>query len=432
MLAIYYCVIIVVGLLISPVLLFKKRARAGFSQKLGFVPEQVFTGDGERPLWFHSVSVGEFNALWPLLRELHEKYPSLPLAVSTTTETGHNLARERAGSFARVFYFPYDLPWSASNWLTAINPAAVLIVETEVWPGFYQQCRQRNIALLIVNGRMSPRSYSRYKRLSWLFSRVFGCAAQILAQSDEEAGRYRDITGSGVPITVTGNLKFDGFKPMPPAEQEALRAQLGIGNQLVLIGGSTHESEEEPLLKAARELKEKGIDARLILVPRHPERFARVAELIESYGFRARRFSRQETFADGRDVYLLDAIGHLMRFYSVADVAFVGGTIITLGGHNVAEPYTYSVPVVSGPHVQKTRDSARALESLGAMLIARDAQHVTESIVQLSGNPAQRKQMGESGKRWVEQSQGAVNRTLALIEKTGVIADSAKLAEAKR
>jgi 3-deoxy-D-manno-octulosonic-acid transferase len=331
-----------------------------------------------------------------------------------------------------VIYFPYDLPWSACNWLDAVNPAAVLIVETEVWPGFYQQCLRRGIPLLIVNGRMSPRSFSRYRRLRWLFQPVFRCASQILAQSEEEANRYREITGDGVPITVTGNLKFDGLKPVTASEQESLRDQLGLGSALVLIGGSTHEGEEEPLLEAAKSLKQSGHDVRLILVPRHPERFARAAELIESHGFRTRRFSRQETLEDGRDVYLLDAIGHLMRFYAVSDIAFVGGTIITLGGHNLAEPYMYSVPAVCGPHVQKTRDVARALESAGALLIAQDAQGVMASIQSLADNAEKRHQMGASGKRWLEQSQGAVARTLSAIEKAGVIDGSALLAEAKR
>jgi len=408
------------GLVAGPWLLLLKKARAGLWQKLGFVSRRYKQHPGA-PIWVHAVSVGEFNAVWPLLNALHEQYPGERIVVSTTTATGQQLARERAGSFAELFYFPFDIPWATAAWLNAIKPSAVLIVETEVWPGFYSQCEARGIPIVIVNGRLSPRSFKRYKQLRWLFKKVFQSASLILAQSKEEEGRYRELTEDQVPITVIGNLKFDGLSQISAEEQKELRHKIGLqGSELVLIAGSTHEGEETAMLRTLTVLTDTGnTNVRLVLVPRHPERFERVAEMITAHGFEPRRFSKDEAMRNHKDVFLLDAIGHLTRFYCAADIAFVGGTLVPIGGHNLVEPCIYSVPVICGPHVEKTRDVARALQSEKALVLAANEEDLLKSIKKLAIDPQARKEVGENGRRWLEHSQGAVCRALRALEGYG-------------
>jgi 3-deoxy-D-manno-octulosonic-acid transferase len=309
------------------------------------------------------------------------------------------------------------MPWSVNNWLNAIKPSLVWIVETETWPGFYAMCKKRGIPVILVNGRISPRSFRRFQRMRARFGKALSQASLILAQSKEEAQRYRDLTGGAVPIEVTGNLKFDGLKPVDPNQQAELRRALNLPQgELVLVGGSTHEGEETALLRALRTLKQDGLKARLILAPRHPERFSRVAELVEQQGMRARHFSREEAFEQEDDVYILDAIGHLTKYYSLASISFVGGTLVPVGGHNLVEPSVYGVPVVCGPHIFKTRDVARALAEKEAIMLAQDETGVVENILTLAQHPEMRARIGGNGQAYLQRSSGAVDRALAAME----------------
>ena len=426
MLAIYYTLLFLVCLIAGPfILLFKKKARAGLSQKLGFVPADFKSTDFRSPLWFHAVSVGEFNAVWPLVLSLHEKYPEQAIVISTTTLTGQELAKSKAGGFAKVFYFPFDLPWGARNWLKTIKPRAVLIVETELWPGFYDVCSKLDIPAIVVNGRMSPRSFKQYMSLHGLIGEALSKTSLILAQSKQEAERYRELAGAAADIRVTGNLKFDGLKPIEASERQALQKQLTLNDDdLVIVGGSTHEGEESVLLSATQALREAGLKPRLILVPRHPERFKRAADIVAKYGFSAIRFSNNDSFKSDDEVYILDTIGQLNRFYSIANIAFVGGTVAPIGGHNLVEPCAYSVPVVCGPHVHKTRDVARALVANDALLLNQDDQELIDNIVILAKDPELRKTIGANGCAFLAESQGAVKRALHYLEKFGNLLDS--------
>jgi 3-deoxy-D-manno-octulosonic-acid transferase len=423
LLAIYYILLLVVGLFAGPFLLLKKKARAGLWQKLGMVPAQIKRIGTQSPLWFHAVSVGEFNALWPLLAELHRLHPQQAIVVSTTTATGQALARQRAGSFASIFYFPFDLPGPVHNWLKALQPAAVLIVETELWPGFYNMCAARKIPLIIVNGRMSPRSFKGYQSLRGLIGKALSQSSLILAQSQAEAARYRDLAGEKVRIEVTGNLKFDGLEPIEESERLLLLNQLALQeNDLVIVGGSTHEGEEAALLCALASLRQAGLKPKLILVPRHPERFKRAAELVAKAGFSPRLFSSGDSFTGDDDVYVLDTIGQLMRFYSLAKIAFVGGTLVAIGGHNLVEPCAYAVPVVCGPHVEKTRDVAYALSENNALLLSKNAEELTANILKLASDESYRQELGRNGLNWLASSQGAVASALAHLERFGALA----------
>ncbi len=404
----------------GPILLLSGKRRAGIWQKLGIVPpyiEGALAGK-RRPVWFHAVSVGEFNAVWPLVLALHKEYPELPLVISTATETGQKLARQKAENLATVIYFPLDLLWSLNNWLTALKPACAVIVETEIWPGFTHECTRRSIPLLAVNARISPRSFRRYLSLRAFFGPVLRQFQVVVAQSQADADRYRQIAGEALKIEVSGNLKFDGLTPVDALTAASLRSQLHITDvDLVLVAGSTHSGEEAALLESYRTLSDQGTKhLRLILAPRHPERWDQVAALIESYGLQVRRATDKAHFESDKDVYLLDTIGQLFAYYSLATVAFVGGTLVPVGGHSLLEPYAYATPVVCGPHLDKTLDAAAALTAAGALTVVADRQQLTDKIDELLKNADLRHSLGLNGQSWLQTSQGATAKTLHILE----------------
>ncbi len=415
-------VMIVIAVLVGPFLLFKRRARYGMPQKLGFVPDALRqkyqAANCVRPIWFHAVSVGEFNAALPLLKRLHEKHPQQTIVVSSTTGAGHKLAQERVSQFADCVYFPYDLPWCTANWLDALNPKLVTIVETEIWPGFVNQCKEKNIPVTMINGRMSPRSFGSYYKFRSFFGPVLRQFHLIGVQSSGEAERYRKVAGESLPLQILGNIKFDGLEPISKSEQEELMQKLNLSEgELVFIAGSTHDGEETAVLNAFKKLAD-ARGKRLVIAPRHPERFDRVADTIRLAGFRPRRFSEDEKFEQEGNVYLLDAIGHLAKFYSVATVAFVGGTLAPIGGHNIVEPFTYSVPVLAGPHLHKTKDVADALLARKALTVVQNEDELAEQLQRLFDSAELRDQLGQIGNEWLRESQGAVDRALSMIEAT--------------
>lgn len=417
MITIYYFLFATLLLTAGPfLLLFKKKARAGISQKLGFIPQELadrvaLSGKASR-VWFHSVSVGEFNALYPLLLEFRKKHSDCQIYVSTTTATGQEIAKTKCSDFAEVFYFPFDLPWITGAYLDLISPAFVATVETEIWPGFINQCKKKNIPAFIINGRLSPRSAKGYKKWSFFFNPVLAKLSAILVQSQQEEERFKSVCPAQSQVIICGNIKLDGLKPIPANEIAELKAKLNISpSDFVIVGGSTHEGEESALLQIAKEHS-----CKLVLVPRHPERFERVHQLIQSSGQTSKRYSKNERFDSTNDVYLLDTIGQLSRFYSVCDIAFVGGTIANVGGHNLAEPCMYSVPVLCGPHIQKAREFYDKLSERGALHMANDVAELSKVLYFFKSNPDDRTKSGQSGYRFVQDSQGAVARTLHVLE----------------
>ncbi len=431
----YYLVVASILLLAGPVLLWIKKCRAGISQKLGIIPPSIRAAlaqhgdagatrgsydqhmDGTaivQRVWFHAVSVGEFNAVYPLVLEFRERHPAIQICVSTTTATGQEQAKKKVGDFATVFYFPFDLPFAVKPWLDLIRPEMVFIVETEIWPGFLHECRKLRVPVVLINGRLSPRSFAGYMRWRWFFKDVLKNFAALAVQSEGEAKRYAALSGTTKGITVCGNIKIDGIKPVQSGQIAQLRNELGLTfDDVVLVAGSTHEGEETALLNCPA-VKENRV--KLILVPRHPERFARVSAQIESAGFRVRRFSRTEAFEKDGDVYLLDTIGQLGRFYGVASLAFVGGTLVPIGGHSLAEPCAYSCPVLCGSHVHKTRDIATSMLEQEALVQVQSVHDLHSVIAELSLSPGRRAEIGEKGNTWLQENQGAMERTLQFID----------------
>ncbi|MBY0548218.1 MAG: 3-deoxy-D-manno-octulosonic acid transferase [Candidatus Obscuribacterales bacterium] len=415
----YYIVVAVILILIGPALLCLKKSRAGLWQKFGITTPSVALAEAGNPkglprIWFHAVSVGEFNAVFPLIQEFRKANPDFEIFISTTTATGQDQAIRKAGEFATVFHFPFDLPFANRRWLDFVKPDMVAIVETEIWPGFMSECRARKIPVVLINGRLSPRSFKGYMRWRWFFKSVVRGFAGIAVQSQSEAERYAALAGGPVDIEVCGNIKIDGIKPIGDEQRRALQAQLRLTSEdCVIVAGSTHEGEEKPLLEF---LSKSDGTVKLILVPRHPERFERVAALIEQAGFRVRRYSRDQIIESRKDVYLLDAVGHLSRFYSVATVAFVGGTIAPVGGHNLAEPCAYDCPVVCGPHVHKTRDVASSMQQGNALLMADDSEHLKVLLRELCLSSAKRAEIAKAAKLWMRENEGALNRTLQFLQ----------------
>lgn len=430
----YQLILAIVLFFAGPVLLLKKKVRPGLAQKFGSVPREIGQQNLNDCIWIHAVSVGEFNAALPLIKKLRETHPDVPLVVSTTTATGQSLARERAvgeNLADACFYFPFDLSFCFEPWLKAIAPRCFVTIETEIWPAFISRCRAKNIPVIAINARISPRSFERYSRVKIFFRRVFESFTAIGAQSESELERFTALGAHPGAISVIGNIKMDGLKAMAPEEIEKLREKLGLTpDDFVVVAGSTHESEESLVLDACRSLsglaseRESAPDAgkrtvRLIIAPRHPERFERAASIIESRGLSLKRYSKNESFsrdAGAGEVYLLDGLGQLGRYYCLASAAFVGGTFVPVGGHNVAEPYAYSVPVCCGPGLSKTRDIAQSLTDRGALLVCQNGAELEKTLVMLYTDEEKRVAIGRQGADWLKDNQGAVDRALSLIE----------------
>jgi 3-deoxy-D-manno-octulosonic-acid transferase len=337
-------------------LLTKGKYREGLGERFGRVPQRLRSPSGKRIIWIHAVSVGEVLAATHLVRELHARAPEYRVLLSTTTLTGQRLAQERVGA-DRTFYFPLDFAWIVRRYLRRLQPSLLVLVETEFWPNMLTECRRDLIPVAVVNGRISDRSYPRYLRLRRVWKRIFSGISIVLAQSEEDVERLKAI---GIPadrVIFGGNLKFDVRAVKASAVTLALRANLSR-NANVLVCGSTLEGEEEILLDAFEELKKTVPSLFMVLAPRHPERFERVAELLRGSGFptvRRSQWMERPSKLEPGTVMLLDSIGELASVYSLASVAFVGGSLVPAGGHNPLEPAQFAIPIVMGPYYQNFR-----------------------------------------------------------------------------
>jgi 3-deoxy-D-manno-octulosonic-acid transferase len=330
--------------------------RDGLSERLGLVPGRLREGDSRKTIWVHAVSVGEVLAASRLVNELSACAPQYRVLLSTTTQTGQRLARERTGS-NHTFYFPLDFPWIVRRYLRALDPVLLVLVETEFWPNLLTACRRSSIPVAVVNGRISDRSLPRYLRLRAIWKQILSGVSIVMAQSEEDAKRLKAIGAPSGRVSFAGNLKFDVRSAEPAAITTMLREKLTPGTR-VLVCGSTLDGEEEILLDGFQQLVKTFPDCVMILAPRHPERFARVAGLLKN---RKERFVRRSNWMKRPakikpgTVILLDSIGELASVYALASVAFVGGSLVPGGGHNPLEPAQFAVPVVMGSHYANFR-----------------------------------------------------------------------------
>ena len=392
---------------------------SGFSQRFGFFPSQGPKTPGKRRFWLQAVSVGEIEAIGPLLRQL-QATGEAEIILTTTTSTGYRLAKERYADVAQTIgIFPADLwPCSALAW-RRIQPDVVILVEGELWPEHLAQARARGVPAYLINGRISDKSFARHQRFRKLSHHVLGHFQQIAAGSEEDARRFRVL---GFDSTVTGNIKFDvaSDAPMSAEERARLRADLGFGadpRTVVLLGSSTWKGEETALLKIIRELRAAGTDVRLLLVPRHSERRAEVAAEVSASGLDWHQRSSGGPIAPaGTIVHLADTTGELRRLTRTADLAFCGKSLAPHeGGQTPIECAAAGVAVVYGPRMTNFRDICRGLEKAKAASRAEDGDALGGKIRTLCGDERERTEMGRNGAAWHQGNRGATERTLALL-----------------
>ncbi|MFP5378524.1 MAG: 3-deoxy-D-manno-octulosonic acid transferase [Vicinamibacteria bacterium] len=400
------------------------------AQRLGSLPVS-FNMDGEPSIWIHAVSVGETLSVRPLVRDLRQRYPRLRIFLSTTTITGQQIARRAVPDVDAVFYFPFDFGFVVRRTLDLVRPKLFLMMETEIWPNLLRECRRRGVRTAIVNGRISSRSYPRYRLVRPLMRRVLADIDRFCVQSDESARRFIDLGAEPSRVTVTGSLKFDSLDvPMAVSElrirDRVVRYFRLPDSRPVVVAGSTMRGEEQAVLRAFRRLKATTPGALLILAPRHPERFDDVAEMCRHEGFRTARRTELAIDAEPRaDIVVLDTIGELARVYQVATVVFVGGSLVPTGGHNILEPAVFAKPTMFGPHMQNFAEIAEAFTSNDAAVQVRSEGEFEEALVALMGDPVRRARIGAAARALVEANRGAKDRTIAVITQLLPIGDAA-------
>ena len=386
--------------------------RERLGERFGFFEGAPLPGG----IWIHAVSVGEVQAIEPLVRHLQKQHPELAITLTTSTPTGSERARVLFGRDLFHVYFPYDLPWSLKRFLRRIQPCMLVMVETEIWLNLLQLCDEQGIITLLANGRLSERSARGYARLGGFSRRVFGLIRAVAAQSTADAERFVQL---GVPrerVQVTGSIKFDMRIPASVQEQAQVVKLLLGEDRPVWIAASTHEGEEEQVLAAHARILEKIPSALLLLVPRHPERFERVAALLQRQGYRFVRRSALVPCEPATQVFLVDTMGELPLFLGVADVAFIGGSLVETGGHNMLEAAAQGVPVVFGPHVFNFTAIASLLRKKEAAVQVRDSNELAEVVSAWLGDASERARIGENGRRAVEGNRGALERLVEIVE----------------
>jgi 3-deoxy-D-manno-octulosonic-acid transferase len=364
----------------------------------------------------HAVSMGEVNAAIELVREVARRYPDEPMYFTTLTPTGSERVSALFGDRMFHVYAPFDLPGAVRRFFDRLQPRLVVILETEIWPNLFHEAGARGIPVLMVNARISSRSFGRYLRLRRLTAAALAQVARIAAQTQGDADRLIAIGADETRTSVTGNLKFDLHLPPSLLEQgETIRLAWGA-HRPVLVAGSSHEGDERPLLAAFGRLLPTFPHALLVLVPRHPERFARAAQLARAAGLTVTLRSQGIGCPATTQCLVVDAMGELLSFYAACDVAFVGGSLEAIGGHNPLEPAALSKPILFGPHTANVADVAQQLLDSGAAFRVADAEELETAVRRLFGDAELRDTMGRAGLTLVRSGQGAVGRTLDLIE----------------
>ncbi len=371
-------------------------------------------------IWIHAVSVGEVQAAAPLINQLLKKYPEHSFVVSTVTPTGEQRVHELFGKKVTHFYLPYDLPGSVRRFLDIIDPEVAIIVETELWPNLFHQLGKRMIPVVVANARMSERSFKRYHRFARFTRSILKNVTLVAAQGETDAERFYQLSSkyraaSKLNIVVTGSLKFDLKLPASLYEHaEVLRYQFGM-HRPIWIAASTHEGEEEKVLRAFSKIYEILPDSLLILVPRHPERASKVANLCKKSGFRCARRSKSEQVENTVQVYIGDTLGEMSLLYAISDVAFVGGSLVKTGGHNMLEPAALGVPVITGPHTFNFAEITAMMLKVNAAEQITSADELSDMILRYLQDANLRHKIGENGKQLIKDNRGALEKLLLIL-----------------
>ena len=425
MYVLYSALIVVFALAVSPWLAYQavryRKYVGSLGQRLGYLPVS-FNIDAEPSIWIHAVSVGELLTARPLIAALRARHPGLRVFLSTTTMSAQELARRGGLDVDAVFYFPFDLAFVVRRTLDLVRPRLFLMMETEIWPNLLRECRRRGVKTAVVNGRLSARSFPRYRLARGFFRHVLADIDRFCVQSDESARRFADIGAEADRITVTGSLKFDSLEsqvsgPQARAKERVLRYFRVAVTRPVVVAGSTMKGEETVVLRMFRRLKTAQPSAMLLLAPRHPERFDDVVRLAQQEGFRTERRNDLPIDTDPRaDVVVLDTIGELATVYQVGTVVFVGGSLVPTGGHNILEPAVYGRPVVFGPHMQNFAEIAAAFVANDAGVQVASDGEFEEQMLALMSDSVRRAKLGAAARALVEANRGAKDKTLAVLD----------------
>jgi 3-deoxy-D-manno-octulosonic-acid transferase len=415
-----YTALLAAGLLVSlPYWLMQRlrhgKYRAGLGERLGRIPQRLTAQPARPTIWIHAVSVGEVLAVHGLAAELAKRFSQHRIVISTTTDTGQKLARSRFGA-ENVFYFPLDFAFAIRPYLRLLQPELIVIAETEFWPNFLRLAHGTGARIAVVNARISNQSRSGYWRFRHLLARVLQNVDLFLTQTSEDARRLEEIGASAERIEVTGNLKFDVPAPPAPPLIASLRAAFQQANTSpVIVCGSTVDGEEPILLQAFVNVLASHPRAAMILAPRHPERFGEVVQLLEQLGIRFWRRSLWSGDPVVGGVLLIDTIGELAALYALADIAFVGGSLVPRGGHNIIEPALHCVPIVVGNHTENFRDIVSLFQSRDAVRVVGPSE-LPVVLMELISNPAERAALGRRAGETLRAQMGATQRTLQALE----------------
>jgi 3-deoxy-D-manno-octulosonic-acid transferase len=420
----YSAIILVFFALVSPWFLYQairyRKYIGSLGQRMGYLPVS-FNMDADSSIWIHAVSVGEVLTARPVIRELRRQHPRLRIFLSTTTPAGHKLARSNVQDADAVFYFPFDLGIFVRRTMDLVRPKLFLMVETEIWPRLLRECRERGVKTAVINGRLSQRSYPRYRLVRPFMRRVLADIDRFCVQSEESARRFIDLGATPSRVTVTGSLKFDsldfaGAGLEARARQRVLRFLRVSPTRPVIVAGSTMKGEEAVVLHAFRRVRSSSPNTLLILAPRHPERFDEVDEMCRHEGFKTVRRSELAIDAEPRaDIVLLDTIGELATVYQLGTVVFVGGSLVATGGHNILEPAIFGKPIVFGPHMENFAEISDAFLANGAGVQVRSDGELEQALTALMTDPVRRARLGAAARALVEANRGANDKTLAVL-----------------
>jgi 3-deoxy-D-manno-octulosonic-acid transferase len=395
-----------------------KKYVASFGPRMGYLPVS-FNVDGDESIWIHAVSVGEVLTARPLIADLRKRHPGLRIFLSTTTIAGQQLARRNVQNVDAVFYFPFDFGIVVRRTLDLVKPRLFIMMETEIWPVLLRECRARGIRTAVVNGRLSSRSYPRYRLIKPFIRRVLQDVDRFCVQSDESARRFVELGADPAKLVVTGSLKFDSLDPpgLLRSRERVLRYFRLAPSRPVIVAGSTMRGEETAVLRGFRRVRNSSPNALLILAPRHPERFVEVEQLCRQEGWKTVRRTELAIDAEPRaDIVVLDTIGELATLYQLGTVVFVGGSLVPTGGHNVLEPAVFGKPIVFGPHMDNFREIADGFVAAGAALRLDDEAELDRALVELLGDSVRRAALGAAARALVEANRGAKDKTMTALE----------------
>ena len=391
--------------------LLNKSYRHKIGQRFGASYPQL-----QRCIWVHAVSVGEVVAAGPLVRSLRRLYPQIPLLVTTVTPTGAARVKALFGDDIHHAYIPFEMPVAIDKFFAAVNPSIALILETEIWPNLYHGCGVRKIPLVLVSARISPKSVDSYRKFLPLFKETLSHGIVIAAQSRADADRFLSLGANPQRTRVTGNIKFDIEIPDGLAQRGGDLRQDLFPNRPVWIAASTHDKEEGMILEAHQRLLSRHSDLLLILVPRHPDRFPTVLDLITKTGFSVVSRTEQRPCEPETNVFLGDTMGEVTIFYAASDIAFVGGSLVPVGGHNLLEPAALGVPIITGPHVFNAQEIADSFVDNAACRMVADTAELVTTVNELLASTNKARELGTNGLNILNSSRGALQRLLDVID----------------